>query len=351
MGGATATDDASFDEGTYRLSGAGAGVTGVHDQFQFVYRTLAGDGEITARFSSGTAGLQEGLMMRDTLEPDAPYAFIGAMAARWTFLSRNAATTPAAIREQSAGGAGPVWLRLVRRGDVFAGYYSVDGKAWSQFSTAAISMGGEIYVGLAEAGTDISAAAFDDVRVRRSDIPSPWVATDIGPPVLFGFDRNRRNAFILNGGGAGIGGRSDEFHFVSRPISGDGSITAYVRGPGAVAGLMFRGGLEPDSPNVALTLQPDGGAALRWRTAAGKPEDASTLLAGLDGPWIRLVRVGDGFAGYSSPDGVAWTLGGTVILPLAETLDAGLSVSGQDETVLGTATFKDVEAGPGNPAN
>src|SRR3954447_14617094 len=62
-----------------------------------------------------------------------------------------------------------------------------------------------------------------------SVLQSGWSDGDIGAPALGGsanFDMPS-DTWTLAGSGADIYGTSDQFHFTSRPMSGDGSAIAY----------------------------------------------------------------------------------------------------------------------------
>jgi hypothetical protein len=50
---------------------------------------------------------------------------------------------------QGSGVAAPYWVKMVRAGSTFTAYASANGTAWSQVGTATISMGTNVYIGLA----------------------------------------------------------------------------------------------------------------------------------------------------------------------------------------------------------
>ncbi len=62
------------------------------------------------------------------------------------------------------------WLKLVRRGNTFAGYASADGKSWIKIGQQISHVGARITVGLAMTGGNPaieSAAAFSNVQISR----------------------------------------------------------------------------------------------------------------------------------------------------------------------------------------
>jgi len=67
--------------GAWTIRGDGTGIRGQSDQFYFVYKTLIGDGELTARVASLEPPLADwamaGVMIRMVLIPESPYIFMG----------------------------------------------------------------------------------------------------------------------------------------------------------------------------------------------------------------------------------------------------------------------------------
>jgi regulation of enolase protein 1 (concanavalin A-like superfamily) len=59
--------------------------------------------------------------------------------------------------------------------------------------------------------------------------------------------------------------------------------------------------------------------------------------------WVRLIRSGNNFSGYGSPDGVNWTqIGATQTITMAQSVFIGLAVSSNTNSALATATFDNV---------
>jgi hypothetical protein len=59
--------------------------------------------------------------------------------------------------------------------------------------------------------------------------------------------------------------------------------------------------------------------------------------------WVKLVRSGNTFNGYISPDGVNWVqVGTTQTITMAQGAYIGLAVSGDNNSTLATATFDNV---------
>ncbi len=70
----------------------------------------------------------------------------------------------------------------------------------------------------------------------QSSVPSPWTAQDIARPTPAGRTTHNAGVFTLAAGGADIANRSDSFHFVYQPLSGDTRIVASIVAPSATTG-------------------------------------------------------------------------------------------------------------------
>jgi hypothetical protein len=58
-------------------------------------------------------------------------------------------TTGVSSQSTNTSGTAPNWIRLTRTNSIFQGYSSSDGKTWTQFGSASITMSNGAYVGLA----------------------------------------------------------------------------------------------------------------------------------------------------------------------------------------------------------
>jgi hypothetical protein len=138
----------------YSLTGAG-NLSGSVDNFQFLYQSLSGDGEIRAQVvSAQNVGQNDlyGAMIRESLTSGSRYAFMGispACALRW----QRRGNTSGGTSTSKAGNATPpnAWVRVVRAGNNLSGYSSVDGTTWALVNSCKITMAPNIFVGLAVA--------------------------------------------------------------------------------------------------------------------------------------------------------------------------------------------------------
>ena len=156
--------------------------------------------------------------------------------------------------------------------------------------------------------------------------PTPWQTANLGTPEPAGAAHYAEGVFTLEAGGRDFGGFADEGFFLYQPLAGDGVITARVRELGNAliprAGVMIRESLDPTARMVFLHLSPYT-VSLAYRVTPGSY--AFNAYAGPPRPapdnWLRLVRAGNTFTAYHSPNGVDWSL---VSLPV--TLGMGAEV-------------------------
>jgi YD repeat-containing protein len=178
VGATGMTGSATYSAGTFSVSGAGQ-VGGTADKLHFVYQPLLGDGSIVARVASiqnGTGFSQVGVMIRETLNPNASTALVIFSPSTATFRVRSSTGASMATQSTSFGGpATPYWVRIIRTASSFSAYISSNGTAWTQVGTSTtITMGQNAFIGLAVTSgntTSIASATFDNVSVVDGTAP------------------------------------------------------------------------------------------------------------------------------------------------------------------------------------
>jgi hypothetical protein len=124
------------------------------DSFHYVHVPASGPVDIVARVVSISGAdrlARAGLMFRDSLRPEAKFAFASISANGEAALQHRADTGKAALAARSAQVASPSWLKLSRRYKNFTASHSADGKDWQQLGLVSIGMKDDCYVGLAVA--------------------------------------------------------------------------------------------------------------------------------------------------------------------------------------------------------
>ncbi|MEO3752417.1 alginate lyase family protein [Streptomyces sp. B6B3] len=258
---------------------------------------------------------------------------------------------------------------------------------------------GRTYYYTVSAANSAGAGPDSTVLAATAGLPEPWRSADVGEvrrPGRAAFDGER---FIVEAGGADLGGTADAARFAHLPLRGDGALVARLVWPlssqYAKAGVAVRASLDAGAPQAAMLIQ---GLPLHtfsgvWTTRAEAgapatgtgstpvpptqrqaitsaaafplselgtlPESATPLAAPYvegagDGYrmrmpyWVRIERRGTRLTGAISPDGATWTEVGDTRLPaLGGTVHAGLvltSCLGVDAPYAetGTAAFDNV---------
>ncbi|MCS7033590.1 MAG: fibronectin type III domain-containing protein, partial [Phycisphaerae bacterium] len=137
----------------YDVSGAGVDIFGTADSFRFVHFSRTGDFDMRVRIDelTGPAGQvpQAGLMARDTLNANSRHVnirFDGASSVMMKWRTSTGGTTSLSTKINNI--TAPVWLRLTRSGNVFTGFYSLDGTNWVQVGTVTFSMPTTVFAGM-----------------------------------------------------------------------------------------------------------------------------------------------------------------------------------------------------------
>ena len=155
---------------TFTVAGSGADIWGATDAFQYVYKTLNGDGELVARVGSVEythRWAKAGLMIRPANVANAPYAMMLVSAAAGSAFQYR--TSAGGFSENVSGGSTispPYWIKIARAGDAMTGYQSPDGSHWTQVGRATIPAASAVNIGLAVSShvdTRLTKATFDVV--------------------------------------------------------------------------------------------------------------------------------------------------------------------------------------------
>ncbi|MES2924686.1 MAG: Calx-beta domain-containing protein [Verrucomicrobiota bacterium] len=174
IGSVTAEVDATHLNGTFNVTGGGAGISGKNDNFYFASQPWSGDGTITARVVSlqntGSAA-KAGVMIRESTATGSRSVFVGLTPASGVQWVRRSSTGGNSSTTTSTGKTAPYWVRLTRTGNTFTSYISPTGIVWIQLASANISMNANYSLGLATcsgaSGTP-NASVFDNVSVSNT---------------------------------------------------------------------------------------------------------------------------------------------------------------------------------------
>jgi hypothetical protein len=222
-------------DGFWTVTGGGADIWNQADEFQYVYRFLAGDGSITTRIISQTINTdgwaKAGVMLRDSESPGSPHMMV---------VMTPGAGVDMQWRPQQDGGsldAGansyprrlPLYLRVQRKGDSFSGFVSEDGLTWVQIGTTQkIRMGKEILAGLCV--TSHNRNRLCTARFERTVVSDDLVPT--GPATLQALVRDGAALVVWDSVPGATG-----YHVYRRGPGNNGPLVRVTRTP--LDGLSF----------------------------------------------------------------------------------------------------------------
>ena len=226
--------------------------------------------------------------------------------------------------------------------------------SWSDTSiTVTIPSGatsGELLVSVAPSMNDSNGWIF---TVTSQPVPGEWLDADIGSVGVAGNATFINGTFTVRGAGSlPFSGYSDAVHFVFQQLSGDGTIVARVESRSTSstdAGVMIRETLQAGSTYAATTYNTY--PYFQYRATTGGSSTYQSLSNVSLPYWVKLVRSGNTFSSYASPDGVNWTQVGTShTITMATNVYIGLVTTSSTST-LATVAFDNVSIStPSAPA-
>ena len=201
-------------------------------------------------------------------------------------------------------------------------------------------------------GTDANLNALNVIPfmdLNGVNLTYPWMSQDVGTVGVPGSATYSNGVFSVTGSGADIWNTADAFQFDYVPVTGNCTIIARVASvqnvdPWSKAGIMIRESLNANAANAFIAVTPGNGVAWQTRSSTGGATVNSTTASLVAPYWVKLVRSGNTFTGYRSPDGVTWTPQGTNTISMASTTYVGLALTSHNNSTLCTATFDNVTA-------
>ena len=191
--------------------------------------------------------------------------------------------------------------------------------------------------------------AFQAWGQDHPDLASGVKVVDIGAPSLRGETTENVSLdgviYTTRAGGAGIGGSSDQFHFVYYEAEGNWEIRARVtsvEGPHdwTAGGVMIRESLEAGSRHVSLFRTNANGTSFQRRPSTSGSSVSSTQAT--TDEWLRLKRLGATIYAYYSTDGESWTQSESATLDkLSTTVYFGIASSSHNVERYSEVRYED----------
>jgi tetratricopeptide (TPR) repeat protein len=286
-------------DGSFSVTGAMMGRTrrtpetvAVH----FTYQMLDGDGSLVVRIKDLAVhdinlAARIGLMARESLDSASPSVSVALEASQGATWHQHIDSTPPGEMVQGfPQNKPPVWLKLIRHGNIFDGLISADGQNWySVLGPQLVLLGPDVEVGFITDNYPQSAGhvLWKDIHVtggpaaipptaasppvattNPTPVPglaAPWNFVEIGggpayaTPQLTGADLSIATTDSPSAAG------QQSLGFVYQTIHGDGEIVGRLEESSLTGagwpGITFRDGLGGDAPEMTLAYRGGGSVA------------------------------------------------------------------------------------------
>ena len=188
--------------------------------------------------------------------------------------------------------------------------------------------------------------------VADPPLPDGWETADIGAVGARGTAAVSGGTWTIEGSGADIWDRADEFRYVYRLAGAQFSLTARVAGIENLhrwvkAGIMVREDLSAGGRHVSLFATPttERGLAFQRRLTPGGLSVHTAGPSIAPPMWLRIGRNGDAVTAYYGTSATGpWQIVGRQVVPgLRTALYVGLAVSSHVDGTLATARFDNVK--------
>ncbi|HVV01639.1 MAG TPA: beta-N-acetylglucosaminidase domain-containing protein, partial [Verrucomicrobiae bacterium] len=171
--------DASCDASNWIIYTRGDDIFGSADGFNFLYKSVAGDFDKVLRIkyiAPKNGWTRGGLMVRQDTSPGSPNLMVGTYQdgnGSWitSWRASNGGATDYKLAPRSISFPTNAWVRLVRNGSNFFGYYSTTSEStnWSLISSNNLALPNIVLVGLASSAIDNAGGGSAQVKFQFSD--------------------------------------------------------------------------------------------------------------------------------------------------------------------------------------
>ncbi|MFM9950263.1 MAG: T9SS type A sorting domain-containing protein [Saprospiraceae bacterium] len=183
--------------------------------------------------------------------------------------------------------------------------------------------------------------------VCEEPLTTPWTTTSIGGPQGTAINNHCGRTIDISAEGASPSGSNDQQFFAFQNFCDSLAITTKVNSitEGDFAGIAFRESEAPGSRMVALKVKKGKYVYREVRyTTNGAKSTQQFFTPGHK--WLRILRNGNSFIGYSSSDGVNWVQHFSINLAMPSCIDAGLFVESTHVDALAVGAFSNVSMLP-----
>jgi alpha-galactosidase len=168
--------------GSFILQGDGADIWGSADAFHFTSTNIVGDHTLIARVTTiqnTDPWAKAGLMFRSDATPGSMFVDMFVSPANGVNLQWRSAPGGQCGSVGVGGVTAPVWIKLVRAGTNFYGFYGTDGVNWIQVGATTVPMAAGVRGGFAVTAHNNSTlclASFDSLAILPMPLPPPLLS-------------------------------------------------------------------------------------------------------------------------------------------------------------------------------
>ena len=169
--------------GKWQILGNGNDLAGTADAFHFAHQQISGDSSLTLRVDSQQntdAWARTGLMIRESLDPGAPYVSLAVTPENGILTQQRAVAGGASTVLATATGAPVIWLRIQRSGAAVTCDYSTDGSSWTTLSTLSPTLSSVAYLGIVVSSN--SSDALNNSRLSQLVLTNAYDTNGNGLP-------------------------------------------------------------------------------------------------------------------------------------------------------------------------
>lgn len=193
-----------------------------------------------------------------------------------------------------------------------------------------------------------SAQCTANVLVQKGNaLPSGWAHDDVSIAIGdAGFDPCEEKYVVESNGYAHP--LTDEIHLAYQSLCGDAEIIARVVSvtPHGFGGIMIRETFDPGSKKVALRTQLRPFVHRDIRAIPNTYQQTQQLFRPQHS-WLKIVRTGNSFVGYTSTNGIYWTFAFFSYVDMNTCVDIGLFAEGPIQNTTSVVCFDNVSVNGG----
>jgi hypothetical protein len=345
----TAQYDSTY--GGFSIAGAGS----IPSSYEFVYRSLTGDGEIIAQLSdvTGGSGARAGIAVKTQLNAGSSMVALVQTSAGEGGVNQITKLGSGAASEALV--ATQYYVKIARQGKVISTYVPNFSGSYEQFTWRLLrqvtlaDIGASAYFGLVVASGSTSAASTAAMFNVNVSAANPYTSKDIGSVGKTGTTTytanpdNTQSEWSLSGGGSGMVGTADSLRFAYRKLTGDGVYAVRfepANGPSGNArgGIMLRTSLNANSAGSFLSIDNSDRLWITTRVTDGAAATSTEITSVPFGGWMEIERWGQDVYVASSADGVNWYYLEHLFINATGPVYVGMADTGGLPGQLGTVT-------------